>query len=63
MSMNGQVTSEPVGGPQEIMPLGPGWGYRVKVMVRGDWIDLGYAEDMGEALAKLNRAKDGLGLT
>ena len=63
MSMNGQYAPDAVGGRQEIMPLGPGWGYRVAVMVRGDWIDLGSADDMDEALQKLNRAKDGLGLS
>ena len=48
-------------GQQEIEQLGPGLGYRVRVL-RGDGmvIELGKAETMDEALRKLNGVKEAL---
>ena len=48
-------------GQQEIEQLGPGLGYRVRVL-RGDGmvIELGKAETMEEALRKLNGVKEAI---
>ena len=47
-------------GEQEIEPLGPGYGYRVRLFWNGQRLELGNAESIDEALEKLNRAREGL---